>query len=51
MQQINFRAPNPAQAGDRLSSIQTAVYLDEVNHQARRSVRRLSFDSFVHSVV
>jgi len=34
MQQINFRALNPAQAGDRLSAIQTAVYLDEVNHHA-----------------
>ena len=34
MQQINFKTANPQQPGDRLSAIQTAVYLDEVNHHA-----------------
>jgi len=34
MQQINFRTANPQQAGDRVSAIQTAVHLDEVNHHA-----------------
>jgi len=34
MQNVNFRTTNPQQAGDRVSAIQTAVYLDEVNHHA-----------------
>jgi|GEM_PF-4450207 hypothetical protein len=34
MQEVNFRTVDPAQAGDRVSSIQSAVYLDEVNHHA-----------------